>query len=958
MNGHANAAFDLSRCIREPIHVPGAIQPHGAVLGVLADTLLVSHASANLATILGLSVESILGRPLWAAIGEAACDSLHLAALSEGITSDRIVSLTAPDGDTLGLRAHRTGRYICVDIEPILSVAEQRPTVIMAQSVLETFKQAATRRELCELAVRGLKAVIGYDRVMAYRFHEDGHGEVIAEARSAGLEPYLGLHYPASDVPHQARQLYVRQRVGAIADADYEPAPLLADPALDDGTAFDLTFSALRSVARVHREYMRNMKTVASLRVGLTLQKGGAKEDLWGLLVCHHGTPRIADPELRAAANMIGQVVSLLLGSYGEAEEYAQRLERNATLNALRGRLSNALPLLDALATAEAELLDVMRSTGVAVRMGGTTLCLGRTPPRPSVEQILALMRPGMDDAVVARDDLGLRHPEFGGLTREASGALLLPLSGDDAILWFRPEFARTVAWGGNPDEYATSDPVTGRLSPRRSFAAWQQTVSGRSVSWSEADLATARHIREMIGSAIAQRTKADLARLRHYDSLTGLPNRSLLLDRLRDAAHAEGGRTALLFLDLDRFKAVNDTMGHTAGDALLVEVARRLRAAAGPDNMAARLGGDEFVVLCPKLNRDAVIAVGEQIRRSVEVPFDIGGRPCHISASIGLAVSDHSGGLDLVRAADMAMYAAKQHGGNRLEVFERSLFDRAARQFEMELDMREALRTGDQFVMWYQPIYKVTSGIRRLVGFEALLRWRHPRHGWMAPGQFIPVAEKSGLILPLGDWILATSLRQGRVLRRAYPDADLTLAVNLSVLQLPRTGFCADLAALLQAEAFPAPALCLEVTESIVSDAAATAVLADVRALGVRVAIDDFGIGYSSLSYLRRLPVDVVKLDRSFLEDIENDTGGKAFVGAVIALAHAAGKPVIFEGIETKAQFDIATDAGADMVQGFLFAPPLSASATEALVVQYREVDALRRLSSETATAQSEIGA
>ena len=810
----------------------------------------------------------------------------------------------------------------------------QNPPVTMVEAVLQTFARAAGRGELCELAVRGLKAITGYDRVMAYRFGEDGHGEVIAEACAAQLEPYLGFCYPATDLPPQARRLFMRQPIGAIADSSYQPVPLLVDAALDDGTPLDLTHSSLRSVSPIHRQYMRNMKTAASLTVALA-----HGEELWGMLVCHHTTPRVAGPRLRAVAAIIGRVVSLLLGSVGEAEIYAQRLNRNVTLRALVDRLAAPLPLPDALAAAETDLLRVVDAAGAVVRLSGATRCFGRTPPPAAAERALDVLQDEAGGEVVAVDDLGMRYPELAVCAREGSGALLLPLRQDanDAILWFRPELSRTITWGGNPAEHAMLEPVTGRLSPRASFAAWRETVSGRSAPWVAADLVLAREVRSVLAAEVANRTKADLARLRQYDTLTGLPNRSLLQDRLVEAEREMGAATALLFLDLDRFKAVNDTMGHAAGDALLVEVARRLIAAAGLPNLAARLGGDEFVVLCRGLDRDGVSELGERIRQAIEAPFDIAGRSCHISASIGIAVADQSGGLDLVQAADLAMYAAKQGGGNRGTVFEPSLYDRAAREFELDHELREALGSGDQLELMYQPLFAVPT--KRLVGFEALLRWRHPRLGTMAPDRLIPRAEKSGLILPLGDWVLARAIRQGRVLqrRRATSDAELLLATNVSPSQLARPGFCAGLAEVLRAEGFPPAVLCLEVTESILANVAVVDVLTDVRKLGVRVAIDDFGMGYSSLAHLRRMPVDVVKLDRSFLEDGDADRMARSagFVSAVIALAHAAGKSVVLEGIETQDQFAIASAAGADVVQGFLFAQPLSMEAAADLVAQ-----------------------
>jgi len=929
--GAMSAGRDASPCGQEQIHTPDAIQPHGALLAALVDGCLVTHASANLSSVLGRPAERVLGRPLEEAVGQLACRALQGAGPRDGSLPGRGYSLPAPDGGTLSLHAHRSGRHICVDIEPIRSEPGFGTPITLARSILETFALAATRADLCDLAVRGLRSITGFDRVMAYRFGEGGHGEVIAETCAPHLEPYLGLRYPASDIPPQARWLYLRQRVGAIADSSYQPVALLAAPTLNDGAPLDLTHSALRSVSPYHLEYMRNMKTAASLTIGLV-----QGEDLWGMLVCHHGTPRIVGPELRAVAEMIGQVVSLLIVSLGESEIHVERFERIAMLRALIDRLAAPMPLSEAVATAEDDLLGLVKAAGAVARLSGKVLRVGRTPPLSEAERALAVLQSEAGGEVLAVDDLGLRYPELAGCVKQGCGALLVPLAQDtdDAILWFRPELSRTVTWGGNPAEHVTVDPVTAHIAPRASFAAWKEIVRGHSAPWVEADLALARDLRSVIAAEIAQRTKADLARLRHYDSLTGLPNRRLLEDWLAEALRDTGTGAAVLFLDIDRFKAVNDTMGHAAGDTLLAEIARRLRDTACPGSQPARLGGDEFVVLCRGLEPDAVAKLGEQIRLAIERPFRIARRLCHVSASIGIAVADQAGGLDLIQAADMAMYVAKRHGGNQAKVFESSLYDLAARQFELDRDLHEALsKGGDQFRLLYQPLLRITGGTRGLVGFEALVRWRRPRLGWIAPELFIPQAEASGLMLPLGDWILTKALREGR--RLVSQDSGLSLAVNFSALQLAQPGFCSGLAGLLQAEGFPPEALCLEVTESMLTDAAIANTLADVRKLGVRVAIDDFGMGYSSLSCLRRLPVDVVKLDRNFVKDIDSDPRSAEFVGAVIALAHAAGMSVVVEGIETQAQLDIAAAAGADVVQGFLFAPPLSATAAAELVAR-----------------------
>jgi two-component system, chemotaxis family, sensor kinase Cph1 len=504
-----SSGLDTLRSEQEPIHIPGAIQPHGALLAALVDGGLVTHASANLSAILGCPAEAVLGQPLEQAIGETACRVLRGVTPPDGFAlRQRAHVLLRPDGTPLHLHAFRSGRHVCIDIEPLRHAPPRGQAISMLQSALETFKGATTCGELCDLAVRGLMTIVGYDRVMAYRFDKNGHGEVIAEACTAGLNPYLGQRYPAADIPPQARQQYLRHRVRAIADSSYRPALLLTDSALHDHAPLDLTHSALRSVSSIHCEYMRNMNTAASLTIGLA-----HGQDLWGMLVCHHTTVRVAGPELRAVADMLGQVVSLQLGSLGEAEDLAARFERVSTLRALAERLAAPVPLMDAFAAAEPELLSLVGAAGVVLRLSGKLLCLGRTPATPDAERALTVLQAEACGEVLALDDLGLRHIDLARCAGEGSGALLLPLAPgtDDAILWVRPELAQTIVWAGNPAEHANLDTVTGRIAPRASFAAWKETVRGHSAPWMEADMALARELRSVVMAEMAKRTKTEL---------------------------------------------------------------------------------------------------------------------------------------------------------------------------------------------------------------------------------------------------------------------------------------------------------------------------------------------------------------------------------------------------------------------------------------------------------------
>ena len=914
----------IETCEQEAIHTPNVIQPHGAVLVADIESHRITHASANLEAFLDRTPEWAIGRQLQEVIGKAAFPVIEPEAPETAASVGTVLTVPGSDGRKINVRAHRTGPHLFIDLQPVADPTAASPLPAL-HAVLESLMFARTCGELCNTAVKGLRTASGFDRVMAYRFGTSGEGNIIAESKIDSLEPYIGMTYPAADVPPQARALFLRSRVGAIADFSYTPVPLLVDPAVDDSVPIDMTRSTLRGISPIHCQYMRNMNVGASMSIAIVHH-----DRLWGMLVCHHNSPRIVGPELRSVAKLLGQVLSLLIGSLGEAEAYVERLARQGSLQSIVDAIGNGQPLLHGLTQDPPALLELVGAGGVIVRLAGQMFRFGALPPPAAQAELLTQIAALANGNTFALDDIGLRYPDLQGCTDAGSGALFMEfgLGHDDAILWFRPEARRNIVWGGDPSSHHIIDPATRRLTPRASFAAWNEITRGRSEPWTDADLALAADLRTAIEVEIAARASAGLAKLRHFDPLTGLANRRRLEERLQEAAtrSEDSSKLGVLFLDLDHFKAINDSMGHAAGDMLLVQAAERLLAATGANHLVARLGGDEFVILAFGLCVTEMAELAETIRRALELPFNLHRHSTHVSVSIGLAMSNEVGSLDIVQAADMAMYEAKQHGGNRVATFEQSLHDQAVRKFELDHDLRQAVNETDQFMLVYQPLFDIRNPGLNLLGFEALLRWRHPRLGWVAPDIFIPIAEKSGIIVRLGDWIIRTATRQAKAMRAANPNINLVMTINVSVLQLAEPGFAMRMATILADVAVPASAICLEVTESMISNKAIAAVLGDVRALGVRIAIDDFGTGYSSLACLRLLPADIVKLDCSFLDDSETDARDFGFVGAVVALIHAAGMTVIQEGVETAAQCVKTQTSGADMVQGFMFGRPLLA--------------------------------
>jgi diguanylate cyclase (GGDEF)-like protein/PAS domain S-box-containing protein len=431
---------------------------------------------------------------------------------------------------------------------------------------------------------------------------------------------------------------------------------------------------------------------------------------------------------------------------------------------------------------------------------------------------------------------------------------------------------------------------------------------------------------------------KALEERLAHqatHDPLTGLPNRALFRDRLEQAlarARCSGQPCALLLLDLDHFKTVNDSLGHATGDQLLTTVATRLRAILRDGDTLARLGGDEFAVLLEEAG-DLVGAlnVAERFHDALRAPLVMDGHEFVATTSIGLALGSGSTDTpeDLLRFADVALYRAKEAGRSCTEVFYPGMNDAALARLTMEHELRRAI-AAEELCIHYQPKVDLATG--RVGGLEALVRWRHPVRGLVAPGEFIPLAEETGLIVPLGRWVLREACQQLREWHQRYPQVALPfIAVNLSPRQFRHVELVADVAAILAESGLPADRLALEVTETaaMAQIAATSATLAALKELGVRLALDDFGTGHSSLAYLQRLPMDTLKIDRSFFQDAEHN---RAIVRAVADLAHGLGLDITAEGLETAAQVRWAREVGCDRGQGFYFARPLPVEDLEVL--------------------------
>ncbi|MCB9705928.1 MAG: EAL domain-containing protein [Myxococcales bacterium] len=446
----------------------------------------------------------------------------------------------------------------------------------------------------------------------------------------------------------------------------------------------------------------------------------------------------------------------------------------------------------------------------------------------------------------------------------------------------------------------------------------------------------------------ITRRREAEIAlrereeRARHdslHDPLTRLPNRVLLMDRLAvEVIHAkrhEGYLFAVLCLDLDRFKNLNDSLGHAAGDQLLIEFSRRLLECIGPEDTLARTGGDEFAILVKDIQEPTdALKMADRVLSLLKQPFKLGGRQVYTPTSIGIALS--SAGYerpdDILRDADTAMFRAKNRGKNRYEIFDQGMHAEALELLVLENDLRRAI-SQSEFRLFYQPVVEMVSG--ELAGFEALLRWDHPTRGLVGPGEFIAFAEETGIIISIGEWVLQEACQQMQRWHTSYPlDPRLTISVNLSGKQFAQPALIAK--ALRETSLDPAT-LKLEITESVIMEdpRAASNLLQELQGQQIQSYVDDFGTGYSSLSYLHRFPMSAVKIDRSFISGIGPAGENAEIVRTIVNLAHNLGMKVIAEGVETEAQRELLIEMGCEFAQGYFFSPPLAPEDAEALIAE-----------------------
>jgi diguanylate cyclase (GGDEF)-like protein len=941
-------------CAQEPIHRLGTVQAYGFMMVVdIASRCIVQVSEGIVRHWPGLpDARALLSRPIseWAAAAQGLNTALDLASLP----ASRPVTLPwRPrfEQTHAGPAQHGASRWECLGHRSGgVAVLEWLPVDVSTDEfrrhnqIFTDFGEVIARLRRVEgldaffgECVKVIQEISGFDRVMIYRFMADGCGEIVAEYTSRHYrQKYLGLRFPASDIPSQARTLYLTNRLRVLADVEAS-MDALVPPTLPDGTPLDESHCMLRGLSPVHLVYLRNMGVRATLTLSIVCDGR-----LWGLIACHHHRPRTPPHQLkegmRQLSELLAEITSMRIEALSHLEAVRHRLALDRLLNQFHQALLQDGDIPTVLDLWLPRLLPAFNAMTLGVQIG-TVACVGGPGKRQgATHQILDEVGARLDihnhgPHVRNWDDLLTSKKHALVFLPQAAGLLLAQRYDEDIIFCFltRPEVVQQVRWGGEPTKDIVSLPNGRvRLEPRRSFAAWQEQVRGHSEPWQRADADALQNLLQILSEVnklqVNRKMQETLHWRAHHDHLTGLYNRRAMEDEVSRRLEEGQYNAALMLLDLDHFKKINDTYGHETGDQVLQQLSLRLKAVMREFDLLARLGGDEFMLLLqiPHPSPATALTFAERVHQAVAAPFDIKGQQFRLGISVGIAIPPAHGRTvsELLRHADLALYQAKSQGRCRSVVFELAMAANQRDYYLLERDLDDAVDR-NQLSLVFQP--KVDLITNKVIGLEALVRWNHPTRGQNSPGTFIPIAENSDQIIRIDRWVMRSVIAE-QARWRSHGMTRLPVAINLSTADILSPNLVAYLTGLLEEYQVPPGALEIEVTEScLMRELGETqSVLRALNEAGMSTALDDFGTGFSSLSYLRQLPLQCLKIDQSFTRSILLDPNAEKLTQAIVAMGNALKMTIVAEGVETREQMNWLLAHGCHIGQGYYFSPPV----------------------------------
>ena len=910
-----NAPF--GDCKTADLHLADGIQPYGVLLAIQRQTGRIAAVSANAATWLGQPPRDLLGQD-WRQVLPAEVFGLTSQEDGTGILPDLGLRSLNLGGQAVIADVSQAGDYDLVELEPGQAPAFGAGSDLLMRGIHQ-LATAESEQAAAEALMRAVARITGYDRVMLYQFLPGWHGKVVAEVLKPGVGGFLGLHFPASDIPANARRLYVIKRQRLIPDIGAEAVPVLA---ITPGLELDLTQSELRAVHPTHIQYLRNMGVEASFSVSLLV--GG---QLWGLIACHHLAPRRISFASRQLCDQLATVASIHMTDL-------QRLALERVRHGHHIARSHAHLELQAIgggkqviATQLARFREALGAHGAWAYLDDRSHYNGDVPDEASLSVLKNWLDTYDRRGIAAHSAIPPALEKYPALVRFASGLLYLPLTDQDFLVLLRVEQSERVTWAGKLREDSGSQDPALELTPRTSFQAWSEQTQGQALPWRDTDLEGAALLREML---LEHLDRIRLEQLALADPLTGLSNRAMFERKLQEAVTIslrDNVLCAVMMIDLDRFKPVNDQYGHPVGDALLIQVAQRLRQQVRDLDVVARLGGDEFAIIQFHVSsaRD-VDQVAERILEAIRQPYEIQGHLIDIGASIGAAVCpQHAAEREtLLQRADLALYQVKRGGRDGFRLFDQEMLPEEERISSLRGQLAAALEA-DRLYFVYQPILHAHTG--SLQGLEAFVRWDHPERGTLTGAEVMALIQQHHLGNAFAEWSLRQVIRQARQWQR-MGQALVPLALNVNAAPFLELDLAASCAALAEGLDFSLEWLRLEVEESILqADVARIAPRIEALAeLGVLTQIDHFGNGPLPLIDLPTLRVNRLKILASLLQKHPPRQDGRPVVALICSVAKALKIPLIATCVENQAMLADVRRRGFELVQGHAIAPILEA--------------------------------
>ena len=909
-------------CKAAELHLLNSVQSFGGLIAVDRRTQLICACSANVQDFTGKRSEDLLGQK-WSLLFRT--DQVSTLFKPDGALGLHMPQIQKSElnGQTVLMANHSVDNITLVEFE-----ADQTDQHHFGFADRVTYLQALgdtdSPESASKLLLKSIAGISRFDRVMLYRFLPDWHGEVIAEALTPGVQGFMGLRFPATDVPASARRLYLVNWQRIVADVRSESVPIIRTA---DSEPVDLSFSQLRAVHPVHIQYLKNIGVEASFSVSIVVAG-----QLWGLIACHHFRPKILSLTQRQLCEELARTTAIHMTDMNAMQlEKARARFREVLaeiLGALRSQESNKRAIVSQLT----QIREAFRAEGILARLDDQHFHGGHVPDEISLGALQNWLENYDRGAISASTTINPALAKYPTLVRFASGLLYIPLGAQDFLLLTRPEQIETVDWAGKPQSAAVSGDGVADLTPRASFQAWTEHVKGSSELWSQAEIEAAAKLRELLLEHI-EKTHLETMALR--DPLTGLANRLMFERAIQNAirlAIKDETLSAVFVLDLDKFKPVNDTMGHVAGDELLIEVGRRLTSLMRSRDVVARLGGDEFAIVQLDLRQvQDADQTAERILQEIRRPFAIQGQSIEIGVSIGVSMCpSHAIEYDeLLEVADLALYQAKLAGRNTFKSYANNMVYDKEQKVSVRQGLIDAMRN-DLLWLAYQPI--VSSKTKTLQGFEVFTRWQHPDKGVLMAREFLSLIDQHQLATQFAEWTIRRSLAQGKLwLRKGLPL--VPVSVNLSArqfLSLDLLGLCNSLSRELDIS-----------LEWVRFDLDETALQSDfqrtaekIKALsevGILTNIDHFGQGLVALNQIVDVKINQLKVTGRYFQ------GGKDCIrnDAVIAIIHSIGTvmniPIVATQIETQAMEARASLTGIEYLQGYHISHALVAEDAEA---------------------------